>query len=365
MTKDSMTEVTMTKESMASEKRDVPAEAEPSCTGIEPCESNEPCENPADDPLAHIRRGYTAAGCPAPLAWGDVLRDFQDKATPWTIERPHGRITGRTWGNGPPICFVNGIGGTSDQFALLVWLLRDDFTCIVFNAVGTNEALPIWSPPKLDTLVGDLIAVADKHSAARFDLFATSFGGLIGISAAARFPERIRRLVLAGAFANRRLSVVERLLIRLGCHAFGPARNVRGRISVTKANHRRWFPPRDDGRWQFFLDDTGGVPIRTIAQRAAVIRDTDLRPILPSISQPTLIIRGEGDGVIAGRCAEELASGIPHGRLEWMSNTGHLPHLSSPHRLAKQIRDFFTTDDPLHAPPATAVKWSLASAASR
>ena len=278
-----------------------------------------------------------AAGepCPTPLSVVDVLEQFRQQAEPWTLERAGATVRGRILGEGPPLIFLNGIGGTHELFALQVWLLREEYRCIVFDYPE-----PARNRNTAGDLADDLFAVAEHHRCKQFFLYATSFGSLVGLAALLRRPDRIPRPILQGAFARRRLSLAERALVRMGRHLPGTVDRLPLREKIEAANHRPWFPPFDTVRWKFFLEDTGQVPIRALAQRGAFVRDTDFRDQIAAISQPVLLIRSEGEGLVSRRSIDELAAGLPNVREEWLHGSGHLPYLTHPHRLAKLIRGF-------------------------
>ena len=111
------------------------------------------------EPSAPAKPETLPEGCPAPLEWQEVVRDFYAQADAWFLDRPGYRIGGRMWGQGPPLYFVNGIGGTLDLFALLVYLLHDDFRCVLYDYPATP---PAPSELPLDQFVGDLMAIADR-----------------------------------------------------------------------------------------------------------------------------------------------------------------------------------------------------------
>jgi pimeloyl-ACP methyl ester carboxylesterase len=278
-------------------------------------------------------------GCPPPLEWQEVLRQFHRQAEAWYLDRKNYRISGRTIGSGPPLFLLNGFSGTHELHALLVWLLRDRYRCVVFDYATP----PARGSLSLADLAGDLIAVADAAGDRRFDLFAPFFGGLVALEAMRRHPDRIGRAVVSGGFAHRRLSRFERLLIRACALVPGKLRHMPLRGILQTQSHRRWFPPFDKTRWQFLYDNTGGVPLAEMARRAAIVRDCDLRLVLNAIRQPVLLVKTEGDGTILEACCAELSQGLPNARVEWMNDTGHFAYLTHPHRLAKVIAGFLMT----------------------
>jgi pimeloyl-ACP methyl ester carboxylesterase len=275
-------------------------------------------------------------GCPPPLEWQEVVRDFHRQADAWYLDRQGYRTSGRTIGSGPPLYLLNGFSGTHELYSLLVWLLRDRYRCVVFDYATP----PARSRVTLADLVDDLMAVADAAGDFQFDLFAPLFGGLVALEAMRRHPDRIGRGVLQGAFAQRNLSRFERILIRLCAWHPGKLRHMPLRRILQTQSHRRWFPPFDKTRWQFLFDNTGSVAVAAMACRAAIVRDTDLRPVLNEIRQPILLVRTEGEGKILEECSGVLSSALPHAKIEWLSDTGHFPYLTHPHRLAKVIHGF-------------------------
>ncbi len=94
--------------------------------GEPPAAHSEPT---ATDPTAIT----TAEGCPNPMGWVQVLDAFHAQSTAWSVPVDGVTISGRTIGTGRPIYFLNGLTGNSDLFCLLVWLLRDEFRCVVLD----------------------------------------------------------------------------------------------------------------------------------------------------------------------------------------------------------------------------------------
>ncbi|HVV99547.1 MAG TPA: alpha/beta hydrolase [Planctomycetaceae bacterium] len=279
-------------------------------------------------------------GCPTPLAWQEVLTAFRTESQPWQVTHGECTITGKTFGQGPPLYLLCGMGGTHELLALFVWLLKDQFRCVLYDYPEYGRQ------PTLDDFAADLFAMADAQGDERFDLFATSFGTMVALRAMRIAPERVGRAVLQGGFAHRQLSWAERRAIGIYTRVPWQYRSVPLREPIQRNNHQTWFPPFDATRWQFFLENTGGIRARAMAQRGAIIRDSDLRPELAQISQPTLLVHGEGDGLAPLEDAELLQHGLPHARLEVLHTTGHIPYLTHPHRLRKVVEEFLQAAAP-------------------
>ena len=278
--------------------------------------------------------------CPPPLEWRDVLAEFHRQAEPWYLDRPGRRLTGRVLGQGVPLYFLNGFSGTHELYALLVWLLKDQFRCVLFDypVGGNREAAP-------DAIADDLFEIADVCGDQTFHVFASSFAAMAAFSALERRPDRVLRAVLTSGFAHRRFSAAERLLIRAGRYLPIGLRRLPGRTAIQVQNHRRWFPPFDLTRLQFYLDNTGASRISDVAVRGALAQQYDLRPRLPAIRQPVLIVRSEGEGVMLGECADEMTKLLPNAQSEFLNDVGQISFLTHPHRLGKLVRFFLAGEE--------------------
>jgi pimeloyl-ACP methyl ester carboxylesterase len=67
----------------------------------------------------------------------------------------------------------------------------------------------------------------------------------------------------------------------------------------------------------------------------------DLRADLPRITQRTLILHGELDAFVPVAAARELARTLPNARLAIIEGAGHVPTLTRPEVVAREIKQFF------------------------
>ncbi|HSU16400.1 alpha/beta hydrolase [Longimicrobium sp.] len=160
---------------------------------------------------------------------------------------------------------------------------------------------PLPDVPALAAVLAEWIA---SISADPVHLVGHSMGGHLAIHVAARYPERVRRLVLVDAAGVPRART-PRNLLRLAFEAGPP---------------RRWGDPR-------FLpviwrDALVAGPVTVLRGLRHILRD-DVRPLLPRISAPTLILWGEKDGLVPLEAARELRAGIAGSRLLVIPNAYH------------------------------------------
>jgi pimeloyl-ACP methyl ester carboxylesterase len=73
-----------------------------------------------------------------------------------------------------------------------------------------------------------------------------------------------------------------------------------------------------------------------------MIHRLDLRPILPAIRQPVLLVCGEHDPLVDPACEEVLLHGLPSAGRAKIAGGGHNPLFSHPEILAELMRQFLT-----------------------
>ena len=94
------------------------------------------------------------------------------------------------------------------------------------------------------------------------------------------------------------------------------------------------FPPgRDDAALlaiaRRMAADTGAETF--LRQQRAIMGRVDSRASLARITVPTLLIRGDGDGITTPEQQAEMLAALPDARLETLADVGHLPMLEAAH----------------------------------
>lgn len=293
-------------------------------------------------------------GCPPPLRCRHIAAALDSTASAWELDDSPLRTRGWCWGNGPPLYFLNPLGGSARLFALTAWLLREDFRCVLVD----------WQSPRagvradLDLFARDLRSLADSAGDSQIAVFGSSFGGAVALRSASMSPGLIDRLIVQGVSQRRHLSIAERLL------AFGTQRSRRTvrelpfSAKVQRINHARWFPPLDPDRWQWFLDLMGEFPVSLLATQALALHDVDLAQDLQRIQCPVLVLDTEGAGPRARHDQAVLRAQLTEGYAASMHTTGLYPYLTHPHRLVKLIRQFLA--DPAELAAASSEPSSFA-----
>ena len=170
----------------------------------------------------------------------------------------------------------------------------------------------------------------------RFLYCGLSLGGMIGQWLAARHPARIERLALANTsprMADPALFEVRRNTVLK-----------EGMAAIEKGVMERFFtspsgPAADSIRATLLSTDPAGY-----AGCCAAVRDMDLRPLLPSIAVPTLVIAGDRDVSTpwAGH-GDLLASQIPAAQTARLA-AAHLSNVERPAAFTSALLNFLLSD---------------------
>lgn len=179
-----------------------------------------------------------------------------------------------------------------------------------------------------DTIAGMATRLLDA-APPRFALIAHAMGGFVAFDVMRRAPERVRCLALIATLAS----------------ADGPAQTARrqGYIDLVEAGRFEQvieeripmlFPPagRDDPTLlaiaRRMAAATGADTF--LRQQRAIMARIDSRPALPAITVPTLLIRGDADGITTPQQQAEMLAAIPAARFETLPGVGHLPTIEAP-----------------------------------
>jgi pimeloyl-ACP methyl ester carboxylesterase len=276
------------------------------------------------------------------LVLRDVLHRFAAEAT-WGI-CPTGRYRCRYFvcGKGPPLVFIHGLVDEAMSFVMPVSILSRHFQCIAYNLpTGCGDDARLGRYQHRD-LVADLLALCDHRGLARAYLFGSSFGSTVALAALHQAPQRFPRAVLQGGFAQRRIAVAERLIARLARYWRGSMQCLPLRRAMLRQNHHVHFQRRETAVWDYFLERLSKPPMAAVARRALLMDQLDLRPLLPQIRQPILMVCGDYDRLVGRDCEEHLLQGLPHVLRAEIEDCGHYPYFTHPEVLAEVVYRFLT-----------------------
>lgn len=277
--------------------------------------------------------------CPTPLEWQEVLQTFVQEAEHWYLDLNGERILGRTWGSGRTLYFLNGLAGTHELYALIVWLLREDFRCVVFDYPDSSSVTSSHLAellPRVVELHGDSRAVT---------VYARDFGVQVARWTAGNHAGLIGSLICQTPVLGLSLTGTERRLASLARRLPFRIRRIPGRVVIQQRTHRVWFPPYDRSRFEFYLQNSGHQSVAGMAQRFLLSGEPVPDWTGETVPERMLVIRTEGESPAQAAAAERLAERLSHAHTEWLHTSGQLACLTHPHRVAKLVREFLQPEE--------------------
>ncbi len=290
--------------------------------------------------------GLCSATCPshspAPLVLSETLARFEREAVHSTCDTGRYRMPYFVWGSGPPLVFVHGVSDCARSFVLPIARLAEHFRCIAYNLPdGRGDGARLRRYRHAD-LIEDLWALLDHLALDRAYLLGASFGSTIALEAARARPERVPRLILQGGLAQRRLKRAEWALAWVGRFLPGRLAGAPLREKVLRLANGREFEGRPPEAWRYFLECTGRGRIAAFAHQGRWLHGLDLRPTLPEVRQPVLLVCGDRDRVVPPAFTDVLLQGLPNVGRTVIEGAGHVPNHTHPEALAEVVRRFLT-----------------------
>jgi lipase len=114
------------------------------------------------------------------------------------VEVPGGTLRVGRWGSGPVVVYgLHGLTANHRAFAGLAAVLGPQYTLVAPDLRGRGASAPVAGPFGLAAHADDAVAVLDHLGADRAVFAGHALGGYAAVAAAAKYPDRVERLVLA------------------------------------------------------------------------------------------------------------------------------------------------------------------------
>jgi class 3 adenylate cyclase len=214
------------------------------------------------------------------------------------------------------------------------------------RGVGLSDPIDPSVPPSLEQWVGDALAVLDAAGSERAALCGADEGALVAMLTAATHPNRTAALILLNAYPR---------LLRDADYPHGIPDQLLERFTETVLADRHEegsfadleiFVPRvaSDPRFRQWWQRAGnrGASPATAMALAITRFQSDLRPVLPTIQVPTLVIHRIENRASLVEHGRYLAQHIPEARYVELPGDEHLPYVGDSETIVAEIEEFLT-----------------------
>lgn len=254
-----------------------------------------------------------------------------------------------------PVAFAihGGPGGDHTAFKTAFAPLFDDMQFVFFDHRGQGRSAQ-GDPERytLDENVEDMEALRRHLGLERIIPVGTSYGGMVAMAYAARYPEAVEKLVLCvtashGGFIDTAQAFIEAhgtdeqkaVCAILWQGAFDSVAQLERYYDAMGPLYSRNFD-KDAAAIARSRGSHSPEPLNRAFRPGGVLRRFDLRPELARIRAPTLILAGRHDWICPPAFSEEIHRLIPHSRLHIFEDASHSLRADAGEAQVAMIRRF-------------------------
>ncbi|HWH17281.1 MAG TPA: alpha/beta fold hydrolase [Allosphingosinicella sp.] len=285
------------------------------------------------------------------------------------------KVAGEAPASVPPVVFLHGgPGGNTYAFEQTAGgLLERSLRMVYFEQRGSGRSeRPSSGDYATATLVEDLEALRRHLGVPKISIITHSFGTVIGLSYAAKYPEHVSRMVIAGGLADaprscrelsERMATVRPEIYRKafpnGTAAVSDAeicshmfRAAPGRAGEELRNADMFPNPEVLKRFKELeaasgLRNTGELGGYQFQHGLLQWRFTDQA----RVTMPVLVVAGEHDWAAGPETQRYLARSLPNGRIVEYEGAGHWMFIDQPERFARDVSAFLRRASTSRQPP--------------
>jgi 3-oxoadipate enol-lactonase len=235
----------------------------------------------------------------------------------------------------PVLLLGASLGGSVAMWAPAVPALTARRRVVRFDLRGQGASPVRPGPYAIEDLADDVLALMDRLGVARAAYAGISIGGMVGLALAIAAPSRISGLVACCTSAHPGNPE--------GWAARAAAVRAAGSTAPIAEAVDRWLTPgfaaeHPDVR-AALLAGLLASPAEGYAACCGVLERLDLRPQLPGVMVPTLVIGGQDDEALPPEHGRAIAAAIPGARFALLAGVAHIPSAERPDALAALVLD--------------------------
>jgi proline iminopeptidase len=266
----------------------------------------------------------------------------------------------RRLGSGPTlVCHPGGPGFSSLYLGDLGGLDRQlELVLLEPRGTGGSDPAPDPSAYAIADYAADVEELREHLGLERLLLLGHSHGGVVAMEYAATHPDRVERLILASTLPRhgpeQEAAMQQAVEARQGEPWYDDAvEALQTEAQGSFANGhelmdlcRRMMPlyyadyGEREQRHVASLDGDSLCVDSTRLWEKELFERFDMRPLLPSLTMPTLVITGERDFITGPGCAGELAAGIPDAESVVLPGVGHMLFVEAPEQFREAVLSF-------------------------
>ncbi len=203
-----------------------------------------------------------------------------------------------------------------------------DFSLVRYD--GRGNGLSEWdvADVSFEAWIHDLETVVDAAGLEKFALLGHSQGGAVAIAYAVRHPERVSHLVLCGAYSRGAYhrDHPDAVEVRRALETLVQLNWGRTNPSFFQMVTDLYIPEKSTREQQCWFKDLQVISVspENLVKYMRACDDINVRPLLPSLSVPTIVFHSDRDRVAPPHEGRILAAEIPGARFVPLASANHI-----------------------------------------
>lgn len=241
------------------------------------------------------------------------------------------------WGEGPPLVLVPGLAGGFELLGPLARLLAREFQVISYQLRGEDDCFALRRRFDLPDLVADLGEFLEWFGLECPPVLGVSFGGVLALELAMRWPHRLQALITQGVGARFERGLLPQVagwvLSRYPLPSDSPF--------VNQFFNLLFGARQEPGPlFEFVTRQCWQTDQSVMTHRFHLVESFDPGSRLDEIGVPTLLMAGDRDLLVSPQSLRDLARTIPDARRVDLRGCGHLAFVTQPDRVAEEVSHF-------------------------
>ena len=253
---------------------------------------------------------------------------------------PAPRIAVEHAGSGDLVIFLHGIGGNRRNWVTQLPAFAKSCKAVAWDARGYGDSDDYEGPLDFHSYADDVVRVFDHFGVARGTIVGLSMGGRIAMDFAARYPHRLKSLVLcdthkgfAGFSEEKKAAFIaarkEPLI------SGKEPKDIAAPVAKTLIG-----PKASMEAFDALVDSMTRLHKESYIKSIEATVRMDVRSDLRNIKVPTLVVVGSADRLTTVEMAQEITSEIPGAELAVIADAGHLVNIEEPEEFNRVVLAF-------------------------
>lgn len=258
------------------------------------------------------------------------------------------------FGKGRPVLFLHGWLGSWRYWLPSMEVASSYFRTYAFDLIGFGDTQQRHIVPSIGAYADQVIRFLDALGIQKVTLVGHSMGGMVSLKTAIEHPDRIERVVTVGAPI-----VGSSLALLLKFTSFQPiARAMDATPWVTKRLFGYFLKEANAQDMLEILEDSVKPTANSVRASVRSMMRTDLRPELPRLRVPALVIHGTRDDIVMPNQIKVIQQAMtlsPYLHQLSIPGSRHFPWADQPDVFHPPLIEFLRAPLAELSPPAPAV----------